>query len=130
MSKTKQSSNAQFTSAGKGLTVIGNHCYAYSGVINANGETTYLDFTTGKGYIKSKIQAVTDQANGDDFNIKFYINGIVVGVAHAFFYSNSTYVVDPKWDLIIPPLSHVKVTIENINNADEWSVLLTGELYG
>ena len=53
----------------------------------------------------------------------------MIGVAHAFFYSNSTYVVEPKWDLIIPPLSKVKITITNINSADEWSVLLTGKVY-
>ena len=104
------------------------HCYAYSGIINASGETTYLDFMTGSEYIKSKIQALTDQANGDDFNITIYINDIIVGVAHAFFYSNSTYVVDPVWRLIIPPLSHVKITITNINNADEWAVMLTGKV--
>ena len=112
------------------FTPDNKHCYAYSGVINESGETTYLDFTTNSEYIKSKIQAVTDQANGDDFNIKFYINDVVVGVAHAFFYSNSTYVVDPEWELIIPPFSRVKITIQNINSADEWAVMLTGEVFG
>ena len=58
MSKTKTGTNAQFTSAGKGLTVIGNHCYAYSGDVPiAQGATvTFFDFTTGKNYIKGLIQ--------------------------------------------------------------------------
>jgi len=122
---------ASVASVGPGIRYLGKeHCYAYSGVINASGETTYLEFTSGSGYILAKIQAVTDQANGDDFNIKFYLNDIVVGVAHAFFYSNSTYVLGAaKWDLIIPPFTEVKITIQNINSADEWAVMLTGRVY-
>jgi len=123
---------ASIVSVGKGIRYIGKeHCYGYSGVINADGETTYLEFTSGSGYILAKIQAVTDQANGDDFNIKFYLNNIVVGVSHAFFYSNSTYIVGAaKWDLVIPPFTQVKISIQNINSADEWAVMLTGRVYG
>ena len=33
MSRTKTGSNAQFTSAGKGLNSIGKHSYAYSGKV-------------------------------------------------------------------------------------------------
>lgn len=123
---------ASVVATGLGIRYLGKeHCYGYSGVINASGETTYLEFTSGSGYILAKIQALTDQANGDDFNIKFYLNDIVVGVAHAFFYSNTTYVVGAaKWNLLIPPQTKVKITIENKNTADEWAVMLTGRVYG
>jgi len=115
---------------GPDLNYLGDHCFAYSGVINASGETNYLDFTSGGGYILADIQALTDQANGDDFNIKFYVNGIVVGTAHAFFYSNSTYVVGAaQWQLLIPPYTNIKITIENSGTADEWAVMLIGKVH-
>jgi len=121
---------ATFLGTQKGLSIVGDHCYAYSGVINADGETTYLEFVSPKEYLIVNIQALTDQANGDDFDIRFYLNGMVVGVAHAFFYSNSTYVVGAaKWDLVIPPLTTLKVTVQNSGTADEWSVMLTGRVY-
>jgi len=115
---------------GPDLNYLGDHCFAYSGVINASGETTYLDFTSGGGYILADIQALTDQANGDDFNIKFYVNGIVVGAAHAFFYSNSTYVVGAaQYQLLIPPYTNIKITIQNSGTADEWAVMLIGKVH-
>ena len=55
MSKTKKGSNAIFTGPQKGLTTIGKHCYAYSGVVTtASSEATLLDFTTSKDYIYVK----------------------------------------------------------------------------
>jgi len=127
------------TTTGRGLAVTGpkliytddgTRCYAYSGVINASGETTYLEDSTTSSYIECEIQALTDQANGDDFNIKFYLNGIIVGVAHAFFFSNATYVVGAaKWKLLIPPHTDFKVTIQNSGTADEWAVMLIGKAY-
>ena len=43
---------ATFLGTQKGLSIVGNYCYAYSGVVRANGsDTTALDFHTGDSTI-------------------------------------------------------------------------------
>ena len=46
--------SASIASTGKGIRYIGDHAYAYSGAValdNTTDENTYLEFTSGSGYI-------------------------------------------------------------------------------
>ena len=115
MSKTKKGSNAQFTSAGKGLTVIGNHCYGYSGdtPIPQGTTVTFFDFTTGKHYIKGLIQVGRNVKTSAEHEHKLYINGILVWYSkmdNSATVTNQTPNSDPLY-VIIPPLSKVELTI-------------------
>ena len=133
MSKTKQGSNAQFTSAGRGLTVIGNHCYAYSGDVAVSGSsTTMLEFTTGKQYIIAKIEqhGLFAQIGQNQISIEVTING--VSVLHTFWEAqlDSTYFDSPT-ELLIPPLSSVVVYTTQASGSDKvMQITLTGRVYG
>lgn len=132
MSKTKTGSNAQFTSAGKGLTVIGEHCYAYSGLVEVdNNEKECLLFQTGKEYVVGDAQICYFQSNETD-NIKFMITFNNIEVQTVQITDATAYTPYEKIRLIIPPLTLVKITALNISGAGtrDVGVSLTGRVYG
>lgn len=130
MSKTKIGSNAQFTSAGKGLTIIGNHCYAYSEqkVFN-NTAVTLLEFNTGNKY--SKVHFLPYRSDTDSLDSQHYVyfNSILVMVLNMASGQSKNLQEHP---MIIPPLTHVEVTIKNVSNTSNGNgaCSLTGRLYG
>ena len=135
MAKTRIGSNAIFTGVGpSSFTTIGNRCYAYSGYkIFSNSETTVLDFYTPKGYILSTWQySIMDDGetiNEDDSRIRIYFNGTKVFVQVD---SGDPDRVQNAWpDLIIPPLTRVKVTVENVTDASNLAtyVYMVGRVY-
>ena len=134
MAKTRIGSNAIFSGPQKGLTTIGEHCYAYSGAVANDGgnETTLLEFNTGKGYIKGTIQTGTSHTgdHGDTFRFRIYFNGQVV---YDFLDDGAQYYVDPHIPLnvIIPPLTLVKVTGDNTASTSVKLIeaIVTGRVY-
>ena len=131
MSKTKKSSNAQFTSAGKGLTVIGNHCYAYSGSITVTStpSTTLLDFHTGKGYMIVELQpSYFTLGTGEDAYFQTFINGIQI--RNDEIGSSTAERLPSELIILIPPLSHFEVTSYTASADRLLGVTLTGEVYG
>ena len=133
MSETKIGSNAQFTSAGKGLSVIGNHCYAYSGDVSVSGSsTTMLEFTTGQEYIMSQIDlhGLFSQIGQNQISIDVQING--VSIMHTYWDASiDSSVIDKASIILIPPLSSVVVTTTQASGSDKtMQVTLTGRVYG
>jgi hypothetical protein len=131
MSKTKTGSNAQFTSAGKGLTVIGDYAYAYSGAVTdiVQADTTLLDFNTGKGFIKAKFQFQT-QTTDDDIRFTISLNNIVV-MGYTIGSSNN-HAFQDAINIIIPPLTQVKCFGYNESSGTQRTgyASMTGKLYG
>jgi len=132
MAKLKIGSNAQFTTVGKTLTVIGAHCYAYSGsfTITSGGYTPGLDFATGKGYILAELQITSVNETSTDLYYKVTINGI--DVLDKFVKNPNTS--DPMGfapiQLLLPPNSSVQVAGQRGSGSDfDIFVLLTGTLY-
>jgi hypothetical protein len=130
-------SNAQFTSAGKGLTVVNDYCYAYSGSIDSDtAETTLLEFATGKRLILAKLTgtgatAPSDATAGLISLYRIYFNNIEVMRIKADSGTEDmpTTEIVP---LLIPPLTMVKVSV--INNSQSSSYQnqssIVGKLYG
>jgi len=131
MSKTKTGSNAQFTGAGQGLTVIGDHCYAYY-YRSIDSETfNYFDFATGKEYIVASLIGGRNMKSGAECTVQIFFNEVTV--------------FKTKWDngtsgtnnnplasatpLIIPPLTSVRVALTT-DAQDEISMGITGRVYG
>ena len=133
MAKTKLGSNATFLGGSLGLSTIGDHCYAYSGAVNTAGENekiTSLEFNTSKGYIMSAFQFHNNQTTGDDIHFELSLNGVVIfGITMQ--YSGNDKVENPPTAILIPPLTHVKVTVANATQAAarETLVTMTGRLY-
>jgi len=131
MSKLKIGSNAQFTSTGKGLTVIGEHCYHYSGAVNVNNtDITLTKFTTGKKYILAKWYPSYGSESGDNMRFTISFNGLEVSRATL----DSRVVGSPfQWiPLVIPPLTDVQVVCTNKSTSDDQSMYsnIIGRLYG
>ena len=118
-----------FTGPQKGLSIIGNHCYAYSGSKASSGTATnYLEFTTGKHYIVAKLQPAyfAQGTNNVSWLIKF--NG--QDVQYAEVTSGRDYTPFQEILLIIPPLTFVEVEVDNLSGGTEAvGVSITGKVY-
>ena len=146
MAKTKIGSNAPFSGGSKSLVILGERCYHYSGVVFFQGQSgggsslfgTFADFYTGKGYTIVTFQyTVMDdglQANTDEVRVVVKFNGINI-----FTYIESARTTGegftrtqnawPK--LLIPPLTRVEVTMENITDNSNLAgfVCMSGKVY-
>ena len=137
MSKTKSGTNAQFTSAGKGLTTIGNHAYAYSGTVPLTSSSqTMLEFNTGKKYIVFDTYFTgptdfTDPNSGREANFQISINGIIIAFAHTD--TSEGYILESaRLRFLVPPLSLVKIEMDGNDASSAYlsSVMMTGVCYG
>jgi len=135
MAKEKIGSNAIFTGPQKGLSMIGDHCYAYSGVVSSASSTaTLLDFTTGKGYIYLKTLKMNIAGNtitGIDYRFEVKFNGqIVLTEFYTAPHAGRQPADSDNYYMIIPPLTHVTVDFYGSSGDKESCAMLVGEYYG
>ena len=130
MSPEAVPSNASVASTGEGLRYIGDHCYAYSGVLaSAATPVTFLDFTTGSGYIVMDLQCFNHAINGAGNNLQYqvFLNDVMV-IAQTNFDQNNPY---NRLRLVVPPFTRYVVKVDNLTGAaDNASVSVTGRVYG
>ena len=135
MKRTKTGSNATFTSAGKGLTSVGDYAYAYSGSIEvANTDVTLLSFQTGKEITKGIVQFYYAEPSNDKFLYTVKMNDITV-VQYQVFGPNDTngeHLLSLPVYLVIPPMTLVKCIGKNNENANSRQQIanFTGRIYG
>jgi len=101
-------------STGKELSVVGKHCYAYSGLIATGASyATYLEFTTGSKYIKGIMQIDSDwfsQLN-NEFSIKISLDGVGI-IEEATTGLKDYKSMEIYWyNLVLPPYTTCKVEI-------------------
>jgi len=119
---------------GTSLNYIGDHCYAYSGIVGANNvETTLVLFDTANQYIVSKTQLMCAVSTGDDTRYKIYFNDIIViqfGIDTSGQYGTEED-PSPAIDLIVPPYTTVKITAANVTNTNslDQTATFTGRVY-
>jgi len=121
-------------SIGKTLNYLGDRCYAYSGEIDANdNETTLLEFTTPKGIIKALFQFNGANVDAQECRYRIYFNGLRI---QSYAAGNNAPDYRGKPDnvipLLIPPLTLVKCTAQNITDSvslPDQMVSLTGKIY-
>lgn len=123
---------AIFTGPQKGLNIIGDHCYAYSGTVSVTGsETTMLDFTTGEQYLKVVIEphGVFSQIGQSQISMAVTINGNTI--LHTYWDASlDSSMYDTPTLLLIPPLSTVTVTLAQATGSDkDMQLTLTGRVY-
>ena len=105
--------NASVVSTGKSIRYIGDHCYAYSGLISvasSQGEVTLLEDTSGSGFI---------------------VGNELIGMAyHVHNLRDST--PDETVPVLIPPFTRIKLTAENLtaDTGRNQSASLVGRVYG
>ena len=120
-----------FLGPNKGLSILGNHAYAYSGTIASdNNETVMLKFTTGNLYIVAKIQFFELTISNDNIEHAVSINSEkVLRVLSS--QTVGTSEPDPWLPVIIPPYSSIEVTAKNAQGSGylDSIVTLTGRVY-
>ena len=121
---------ATFLAPNKGVVILGEHCYAYSGSIAVgSAETTLLEFTTGKYYIVGLVHYSKNTFDGDDMQYQLYLNGSVV-LGFTDQYSANDF-ADQAYPIVIPPLTLVKATSTDDTGDNARPVLctITGRVY-
>ena len=130
--------SASVASTGKGIRYIGDHCYAYSGLIttSAGNYVTALDFTSGAGYIASHLELYVDDTTpigqNDAYGFKIEINGLTVCKLELDDRATPR-TRQPHNDInfIIPPLSHVVISLYAESAETNFGTfMLSGRVYG
>ena len=108
---------------------IGTDVYAYSGERGvSNVEMTMLEGVTTSDYYKGGVQLGSKAGENEDYEFKVYFNDLVV--FSALFGNQGQHNIG-AWPvpLIIPPYTKVKMTLDNIADADTrtWTVHFIGE---
>jgi len=121
---------ATFLGPSKGLSIVGSHCYAYSGSVQIQTDPTdFVNFTTGNYYAVVKIQIDSTAGSGNNLDFIAKMNGgIIVGNEIA-----NDYQVYPAFsnalELIIPPYTKVQIYGTVATSAKNWTLVLTGRIY-
>ena len=119
------------TGTGTSLNYIGNHAYAYSGLIGIDdGAPVMLEFTTGNSYLTATFDYGNSTTSGDDIQFKINLNGETIMVTHTRGPVNSSNAgLQPV--LIIPPFSTIQVTGTNFCSSTERICVdaITGRVY-
>ena len=130
-------SGGSFTGPAEALEIIGNHAYAYSGLISASTTTkTYLNFTSGNYYFVGQFQFNSPLEEDDPqpgveavCKISFNSVGIAIIRAGGDFADNADSVVNQE--LIIPPYTEMNVVVDchNTDAARLGSCTLVGRIF-
>jgi len=125
---------ATFLGPNKGLSVAGNHAYAYSGKLAlSNTTTTALEFTTGNYLTVVDLFVgfdITGLQSGNEIGYEVYFNGIeIMDVVSN--YSASWMITGgstPKF--VIPPYTQVRVDLFTDDASGiQMAAMLTGRVY-
>jgi len=123
-----------FTGPAEALEVIGDHCFAYSGVVASAGSqsaatTTTLKFTSGNFY--SKVRLTWSNNLGSLTANEFYIikmNGVEVYKAEQE--HNLDTVTNPTLiHLIIPPYTEFETLVGSSADPMDTTTIISGRIY-
>ena len=125
---------ATFLGPQLGISYLGEHAYAYSGLLNSGdsgAEVTFLAFQTGKEYIFGKFQFfyATDDIQGSDMIYRIKLNDQNIGQYNDVEEPRSNTDPHQPIPIVIPPLTRVTVTIASLAGAQQQAVMFTGRVY-
>ena len=119
---------------GSSLNYIGNHAYAYSGVIGSTGSVAnLLDFTTGAEYIYVKtclFAIASDTSSGVDYRFEVLINSEII--SKQFLTNPHSGRMPSDSDnmyLIIPPFSRFQARAASSSGDKDYTVTVVGRVY-
>ena len=117
---------------GQALNYIGNHAYAYSGVVTDGGSgsaaTTILKFTTGNAYVVAKLTITNDEVGGAQIYLRADINGQQVLRSNSDSAASSAPFVDNPLHLLLEPQSTFELKVGSSTSVD-FTAMMVGEVY-
>jgi len=116
----------------KSFNVIGNHLYGLNGGVDTGGqgvETTVFEATTGNYYVVATARFAINSSSGDDIEFIMYFNGVAMFGEYA--QSGTTESDSYPINIIIPPLTEVKITANNKGSSTGRGIftIITGRIY-
>jgi len=118
---------ATFLGTQKGLSTLGDHAYAFSGLITVTGDdTVLLDFMTSSRYIVTTFIPVYATDAGDNAEWEIEINGEIVYVLFATAATISALTQDVR--IIFPPNSRIRV-LGSVGNDRVLGAIISGRVY-
>jgi len=123
---------ATFLGPNKGLSIVGDHFYSYSGAIEDAGSgsaaTTTTKFTTGKYLCVGKINWATNSQGADTIYFEVFMNG--TQVIQLQWDGSPALESNPPFNLVIPPNTVVEVKWGMASGTTkEMCTLMTGQVY-
>ena len=116
---------------GSSINYIGNHCYANSGPVtvedNSSGNTTLIDFTTGNAYIVATLHMFNNQANALDDFVRVLLDG--QEIINARYTGSTEFHQDQPTRVLIPPFSRFQIKASCDDSPIKFSAVLVGEVY-
>jgi len=132
MAKEKQI--ATFLAPNQGISYLGTHAYAYSGLLDSGAsgaEITFLLFQTGKEYIVGKFQFfyATDSVQSSDMIYRIKLNDQII--TQYIDVEDIRMSGDPHQPVrvILPPQTQVSATVASLAGAQQQAVVFTGRVY-
>jgi len=112
---------------GSSLNYIGDHAYAFSGLITVQAaDTVLLNFTTANSYIVATFTPIYAVDAGDNAEWEIEINGEIVYVLFATSATISTLTQDIT--IILPAFSKIRV-LGSVGNDRILGAMITGRVY-
>jgi len=123
---------ATFLAPQLGISVLGDHAYGYSGLLDISTETAMLNFKTGDYYFVGTVQFNYVEAAGEVFRYRVYLNDNVV--QSYIDYGGSTaanQTISNLIEVIIPPNTIVKTTAANVQDSTKREQIcsMAGRIY-
>jgi len=115
-----------------GISVVGEHAYAMSGLVTSVGtgsaNTTTLSFTTGNYYLVGTFTYTGDEQNGTTQYTQLSLNGSVIYLEVWDHDGASTPLARPV-EIIIPPRTVVLAQFGVNADTNNVTHLITGRIY-
>tara|TARA_Y100000310_G_scaffold256277_1_gene264050 strand:- start:158 stop:562 length:405 start_codon:yes stop_codon:yes gene_type:complete len=117
---------------GQNLNYIGNHAYAYSGVVtdssSGSAATTVLKFTTGNAYIVAKLSLFNDESGGAAIYVRADVNGEQILRTNTDSAASSAPFIDNPLHILFEPFSTFELKC-GANASVDFTALIVGEVY-
>jgi hypothetical protein len=123
------------TGTSKGLNHLGNHAYAYSGLVATSGSSfiEHLNFTTGSSYLVGHFDFIgatveSDPADGKASIMQVQFNGETVIDAKV---QTNPEVMPANYNanVIIPPYTHVVASCRSGGSGANTEINIIGRVY-
>ena len=123
---------ATFLSAGKGLVVLGSHCFSYSGTVSVSGSATTMNsFTTGNYYSRITIEphGTIDQIGQSQTRFFCTMNGVTIFDTY-WSPTQDASLFDYPSVLIVPPRTEVVVQLSQASGSNkDMQTTVVGRIY-
>jgi len=123
-----------FTGAAYALELVGDHCFAYSGLVATaaqDAQVTMLEFTTGNFYTVGQFQFNYERDTGDDMIFRIFLADTQIQGVQLIHGDQPLSEPTNTFPIILTPYTIVKTTVENINSSTARNMICsyTGRIY-